>query len=152
MKILIDENMAGNYPGNPHQLLTAAGHEVRTVYAEGLEGSTDPQIMRHCIEEQQCLITLDKDFGNNKAYKPHKGPGIILLCLGLETTPARVRAALQRASILLSNRRPTGKLWIITPDNFLECPQGISKRKLRRIVKKILQREREFGIVTPEAA
>lgn len=143
MQFLIDENVAGNYPGNPSEILNKAGYETLTVYDEDINGSSDLSIMRHCIRENQCLITLDKDFGDRRVYKPEKTPGIVLLCLGLETTPERVTGAIKRLLPIIKDRSPGGKLWILTLENFMECPQGISKRKLRKLVRKILQKERD---------
>ncbi len=151
MRFLIDENLSGNFPGNPYQLLTSAGHDAVTVPMELLQGAPDSLVIKHCQEEQRILITLDRDFGNLREYRPSRTPGIILICLGREMSPLKITLAIKRVIATCSRRNPAGKLWLFTPNNFLECPRGISKSKLTQLVKRVLSKDPQKRPEKPRA-
>ena len=60
MRLKLDENL-GNLGA---ELLTQAGHEVATVFEEGLRSAEDQRIIEACHTESRRLVTLDLDFGN----------------------------------------------------------------------------------------
>jgi predicted nuclease of predicted toxin-antitoxin system len=45
------------------KLLKASGHDVMTVWDQGLHGVTDEELFEVCATEGRALITLDRDFG-----------------------------------------------------------------------------------------
>ncbi|PIX18063.1 hypothetical protein COZ71_00030 [Candidatus Desantisbacteria bacterium CG_4_8_14_3_um_filter_40_12] len=60
MRFKLDENLGTR----TQRLFYAAGHEVKTVRDEGLQGTSDQHLYEVCGVEQRCLITLDLDFAN----------------------------------------------------------------------------------------
>ena len=104
----IDENL----PAEVAEAFLEAGHDARTVPQQGLGGFLDPIVMRHCRAEGRCLVTLDTDFGNVRAYPPALLPGVIVLRPRRQDRAAFVRLAKQ--VIRVSGRRsPRGALWVV---------------------------------------
>jgi predicted nuclease of predicted toxin-antitoxin system len=68
-------------------LLAGAGHDVQTVYDEGLRGSPDEAIAQHCRSEDRALVTLDLDFADIRTYPPASQPGTIVLRVGNQSRP-----------------------------------------------------------------
>ena len=75
MKIKLDENIPGAVAG----FLRLRDHDVDTVLEESLGGRDDPTVLRAAISEGRLLITLDRDFGDVRAYAPGTHPGIIVM-------------------------------------------------------------------------
>lgn len=66
MRIKLDENLpAGLLP-----LLTALGHEVDTVPAEGTGGEDDDVVWRAAQADGRFLVTQDLDFSDARKYAP----------------------------------------------------------------------------------
>jgi predicted nuclease of predicted toxin-antitoxin system len=59
VKIKLDENIGRRGV----ELLTASGHDVMTVWDQGLHGVSDEKLFEICVAEGRTLITLDHDFG-----------------------------------------------------------------------------------------
>jgi len=75
LKIKLDENI----PGAVADILRARGHDVDTVLEESLGGRDDPTVLSAAIGEGRLLITLDRGFGDVRAYPPGTHPGIIVM-------------------------------------------------------------------------
>ena len=75
MKIKLDENI----PTAVAILLRGRGIDVDTVLEESLGGRTDPEVLAAATQEDRLLITLDRGFGDVRAYPPGSHPGIIVL-------------------------------------------------------------------------
>ena len=60
MRFKLDENLGRR----GRDLLTAAGHNVATVFDQNLNQAPDSEIIEVCRQERRCLVTLDLDFGN----------------------------------------------------------------------------------------
>ncbi len=75
MKIKLDENI----PLAVAILLRGRGIEFDTVLEESLGGRTDPEVLAAATLEARLLITLDRGFGDVRAYPPGGHPGIIVL-------------------------------------------------------------------------
>jgi predicted nuclease of predicted toxin-antitoxin system len=72
MKFKLDEN----FGTRTQKIFRAAGHDVRTVRDEGLQGSSDKNLYDVCCLEQRCLVTLDLDFADTFRFQPAHGAGI----------------------------------------------------------------------------
>jgi len=52
------------------ELLKAPGHDVMTVWDQGLRGVTDEELFQICAAEGRVLVTLDRDFGQITRFPP----------------------------------------------------------------------------------
>ncbi len=77
MRFKLDEN----FGSRSARLFPDAGHDVATVFEEGLGGSSDELIFETCIREGRCLLSLDLDFADVVRFPPHKTAGIAVLRL-----------------------------------------------------------------------
>jgi predicted nuclease of predicted toxin-antitoxin system len=74
MKIKLDHNLSRHLKS----VLEAFGHDVDTAFDEGLERSTDREVLHEASEQARILFTLDKDFLNLKTYPPRNHAGVIV--------------------------------------------------------------------------
>jgi predicted nuclease of predicted toxin-antitoxin system len=63
------------------QVLASYGHNVRTVWDEGLVGRKDQEIWIRCQHEDRLLITQDLDFSDLRKFQPGSHTGIMLVRL-----------------------------------------------------------------------
>ncbi len=108
MKFKIDENL----PTECADVLRQAGHDVTTVWDEGLRGKADPLIADVCQEEERILVTLGRDFSDIRAYPPSEYPGIMALSV-IRQDKAHVIEVLRRAVALFGSQPIAGHLWIV---------------------------------------
>lgn len=97
MKVKLDENL----PASVGEILVAHDHEVDTVIAEDLAGHPDSEVSAAAQAEDRLLITLDKGFGDIRAYPPGTHPGILVLRL----TDESAAAVRQAVTELLAHHR-----------------------------------------------
>jgi len=60
MQFKLDENL----PPSVAELLRGLGHDVATVYDQGLQSCADPAVLAACQGEGRALLSLDLDFSN----------------------------------------------------------------------------------------
>jgi predicted nuclease of predicted toxin-antitoxin system len=111
LKLKIDENL----PTDCAVLFRNAGFEADTVADERMAGADDNVIASRSQAEERVLVTLDLDFSNVRAYPPARHAGIIVL------RPKRqdkrtVLDLMERIVLTLTNRSPSGELWIVEAD------------------------------------
>jgi hypothetical protein len=82
VKLKLDENIGRR----GIELLTASGHDVTTVWDQGLRGVTDETLFEICASEGRVLVTLDRDFGEVRRFPPENSAGIAILELGPDGT------------------------------------------------------------------
>ena len=82
MKIKLDENL----PFRLRTPLDDLGHDVHTMYDEGLTGHPDNEIWERAQEESRFLITQDLDFSDSRRSAPGTQKGMLLVRL---RSPAR---------------------------------------------------------------
>jgi predicted nuclease of predicted toxin-antitoxin system len=75
VKIKLDENI----PASASQILTEIGHDVETVIGMDLAGRDDPTVLVAASSEERLLVTLDRGFGDVRAYPPGSHGGIVVL-------------------------------------------------------------------------
>jgi len=97
MRFKLDENLGSRSA----RLFPDAGHDVETVFPEGLVGANDDLLLETCIREGRCLLSLDLDFADVVRFPPHKTPGIAVLRL------------LSDLLSMLDAESITGRLWIV---------------------------------------
>ena len=110
MKLKFDENLDARLV----PVFTSEGHEVDTVWSEGLIGADDDLIYQTCRDTGRVLITLDLDFSNPFRFPPESTEGIIVV------RPSRAILSLIRATVLsilpqLASASLVGTLWIVEP-------------------------------------
>ncbi|HWC12665.1 MAG: DUF5615 family PIN-like protein [Actinomycetota bacterium] len=84
MKVKLDENL----PVSLGEVLAAHDHDVDTIIAEDLVGYPDAEVAAAVLTDGRLLITLDKRFGDIRAYPPGTHPGILVLRLADESAVA----------------------------------------------------------------
>jgi predicted nuclease of predicted toxin-antitoxin system len=83
MRLKLDENLGGRVT----DLFRDAGHEVSTVFDQGLAKAADRIVIDACQRERLCLVTLDLDFGSPLLFRPSDYSGIAVLRLPPRPTP-----------------------------------------------------------------
>ena len=109
MRFKIDENLHDDVVA----LLSGAGHDVQTVYDEGLRGSPDDVIAQHCRVEDRALVTLDLDFADIRTYPPASHPGMIVLRVVIQSRP-HVLQVMSSVVTMLDSEQLANRLWIVT--------------------------------------
>ena len=111
MKFKLDENIGRR----GSELLKACGHDVMTVWDQGLHGVADEELFEVCSAERRALITLDRDFGQVTRFPPEGSAGIVVLDVGSRTTLRGIIDRLQDFLAVLENQSVAGALWIVEP-------------------------------------
>ncbi len=75
MRFKLDEN----FGTRTQQLFKGAGHEVKTVRDQGLEGCSDQHLFDICCTEKRCLVTLDMDFTDVTRFSPAEASGLVVI-------------------------------------------------------------------------
>lgn len=108
MRFKIDENL----PLEVTSLLMAGGHDALTIHDQSIVGNADPTVAAVCCDEMRCLVTLDLDFSDIRAYPPNEHPGIIVLRPRTQSKPA-VISLVHRFIALVDTETLVGCLWIV---------------------------------------
>ena len=111
MKFKVDENL----PAEVVAELRAHTHDALSVESEGLAGKDD-SVIAACVQgEARCLITLDLDFGDLRAYPPSDYHGIIVI-RSKKQDKATVLSLVKKFVPLLAIESVAKKLWIVEED------------------------------------
>ena len=106
MNLKIDENIHADVA----VALRALGHDVLTVYDQGLAGHPDADIARALHHEKRVFVTFDLDFADIRRYPPGWFAGLVVLRLDVPTGRNQV-AALTRFFSEFTD--VAGHLWIL---------------------------------------
>lgn len=109
MKLKLDENI-GRLAAQP---LLSAGHDVATVFDQGLAAASDDVVITACRSEGRCLVTLDLDFANPLRFKPSTYAGIAVLRLPAKPHHDDLLAAIDTLAKGLVREQITGWLWVV---------------------------------------
>lgn len=77
MRIKLDENL----PVSLVQSLSDLGHDVDSIYSEGLTGQPDEIVWRPAQHEDRIFVTQDLDFSDTRKFTPGTHRGILLVRL-----------------------------------------------------------------------
>jgi predicted nuclease of predicted toxin-antitoxin system len=110
VKFKLDENL----PTDLVPDIQALGHDVDTVFDEGLNGEPDPEVLDGASKDSRILLTLDKGFANLVIYPINTHSGIVLF--RPESTGRRsvIEFIRERLSLLVTLSL-TGRLTIVSP-------------------------------------
>lgn len=77
MKFKLDEN----FGTRTKRVFQEAGHDITTVFEEGLRGVPDQSLFNLCRVEGRCLVSLDLDFSNILRFPPEETEGMVIMRL-----------------------------------------------------------------------
>ncbi|MCK9879123.1 DUF5615 family PIN-like protein [Frankia sp. Ag45/Mut15] len=77
MKVKIDEGL----PVSLAERLATFNIDADTVFSEQLAGRTDPEVLAAASDDGRIVFTLDRGFGNVRAYPPGSHRGIVVFRL-----------------------------------------------------------------------
>ena len=109
MRLKLDENLGRR----GIEALEAAGHDVATVWEQGLTSAPDPEVIAVCRDECRCLVTLDLDFSNPLRFRPADYHGVAVLRLPGRPSQEKLMAAVRTLIGALAGSDITGRLWIV---------------------------------------
>lgn len=109
MKVTLVENLGHSV----RRLLELAGHDVTTVFGEGLSKSVDDDVLNAATAEHRALVTFDLDFSNPLRYVPSRSAGIIPLRLRSKPSHEDILTLTRTLIGFLEKERPSGLLWIV---------------------------------------
>ena len=109
MKLKLDENVDLRVV----TFLRLAGHDVETVPNQGLTSAPDVELINVCLQEERCLVTADRGFGNRMRFNPSEYAGIVVIRLTSRANFTEWREAIEMLILGLEQAEVFGKLWII---------------------------------------
>jgi predicted nuclease of predicted toxin-antitoxin system len=109
VRLKLDENIGARGV----ELFLRAGHDVATVTEQGLSSSRDENLLRVCVSEKRCLVTLDLGFSNPLVFKPSEYEGIVVLRLPPKPTPKDLLTEIKTLIGALAQKEIKGNLWIV---------------------------------------
>ncbi len=111
MKFKLDENIGNKAAA----LLRDVGHDVSTVSAQALNGTSDENLFAICTLESRVLVTLDHDFGQVLRFPPEQSAGIVVLEVAPRAQAESVQNRIRDLIAMLSERIIDKQLWIVEP-------------------------------------
>lgn len=123
MKLKLDENLGRRWASQ----LGILGHDVHTVFEEGLSGAADVGVLAAAVAEGRALVTLDLDFANPMRFPPDATAGIAVLRLRDRAGRDELDAVVHRLATALADADLTAHLWIVERDRVrqYEAPSDV---------------------------
>lgn len=108
MRVKLDENVSASalVP------LFEAGVDVNTVADESLVGADDPAVLGAASREGRVVVTMDRGFGDVRAYPPGSHGGIVVLRMD-QQAPRRIAEAVSQlvATVELADLAGCVSVW-----------------------------------------
>lgn len=111
MKLKLDQNLGTR----GREVLEAAGHEVCTARAQGLDLAADDEIWQRTLGDGRALVTLDLDFADPLRFPPDNHPGVAVLRVPEHRGSGLLPATLKTLVAALKTRKIQGQLWLVEP-------------------------------------
>ena len=109
MRFKLDEN----FGKRTQHIFITAGHNVRTVYEQSLQGCSDKNLYDICCKESRCLVTLDLDFSDTIRFEPSRGSGIAVIRVTKNPSLKLLEKLIKQFLDALEKESIDKKLWII---------------------------------------
>ena len=116
MRIKLDENLSKGAA----EIFRQAGHDIESVFSQGMAGSSDRKIISVCQSEKRCLVTLDLDFANPFLFPPNRYSGIAVFRLPPRPSYSDLLILCRTLLVALGEKDIIGKLWIIQKNRIRE--------------------------------
>lgn len=120
LRLKLDENLGKACAA----VLSRAGHDVSTVFEQGMTSASDEVVLGTCRHEERGLVTLDLDFANPLRYPPAENEGIVVIRLPRRCSRAHLEAAVTTLAEGLVRSPIKGRLWIVQPEVIREYQGG----------------------------
>jgi predicted nuclease of predicted toxin-antitoxin system len=109
MKFKLDENLGTRL----QELFRINGHDVETVFSQGLQGCADPRLLTVCSVEGRCLVTFDLDFSDIRRFPPEKTAGVIVMRVPQNPSLELLEIMVVEALDALKKYPIEKKLWVV---------------------------------------
>ena len=110
MKFKLDENIGRR----GLELLKARGHDVMTVWDQGLHGVADEELFQVCSRGERSSHSIAIS-ARLPVFLPERSAGIVVLDVGSSTSLRGIIDRLQDFLAVLENQSVAGALWIVEP-------------------------------------
>jgi predicted nuclease of predicted toxin-antitoxin system len=111
VKLKLDENLGRRWV----QQIRDAGHDVETVWDEGLSGASDADVFAASVREGRAVVSLDLDFANPLRFRPAGTAGIAVLRVRGRPGREDLDQVIDRLMNALATADLAGHLWIVEP-------------------------------------
>ena len=109
MKFKLDEN----FGTRAQKLFHSAGHDIRTICEQKLQGCSDYHLYEVCRAEQRCLVTLDLDFADVTRFQPNNTTGIVVIRIPRNPSLALLEQLVHQFLQSLARMSVENSLWIV---------------------------------------
>ena len=109
MRFKLDEN----FGTRTQHLFRNAGHEIKTIRDQGLQGSSDQHLYEVCCSEKWCLVTLDLGFSNVTRFPPTEANGIVVIRVPRNPSLTLLEQLVSQFLQTLSHISIDKRLWIV---------------------------------------
>jgi hypothetical protein len=110
MRFKIDENLHDDVA----EALRTHGHDVQTVFEEGLRGHADAEVAEAARREGRVVVTLDLDFGKHPRISPRALPRVDRVARGGSESPPRTARDGSHHLAVLGCAPLEGHLWVVS--------------------------------------
>jgi len=109
MNFKLDEN----FGTRTQRVFRDAGHQVKTVRDQALQGCSDQRLYEACCSEGYCLVTLDLDFSDVIRFPPNEAHGIAVVRVPRNPSLALLEQLVRQFLQALTQRSIEQRLWIV---------------------------------------
>jgi len=109
MKFKLDEN----FGSRTQELFRLAGHDVKSVLDEKIQGCSDKNFYKICCKEKRCLVTLDLDFADITRFSPSLCDGIAVIRLPINPSIVLLGQLINQFLNALDKTPMKKRLWVV---------------------------------------